>query len=181
MLSRLIFSFLKSASGRGGVVTPVDPAANLPKQESRRAGVRGETLAYWYLRRHRYRPIARNFTSPNVDGEIDFIGFDGPILAFVEVKYRAGSEPWKPRPEDAVDQTKRRNLLRITRNFLAFRKVDPSAARFDVLTIEPRTASKPVFHLHKAVFGMDTASAANPHEYTVRHGNLSMSAQISSA
>lgn len=146
------------------MLAPADPAASLPKQESRRAGVRGETLAYWYLRCYKYRPVARNYTSPHIAGEIDFIGYDGPILAFVEVKYRAGANPWKPRPEEAVDQTKRRNLLRIARNFLALRKLDPSAARFDVLTIESRPASKPVFHLHKAAFGLDNASAANPRE-----------------
>ena len=161
MLSRLIFSFLKSASGRGGMIAPLDPSSSLPKHEPRRAGIRGETLAYWYLRRHKYRPVARNYTSPNVGGEIDFIGYDGPTLAFVEVKYRAGVDPWKPRPEDAVDQVKRRNSLRIARNFLAFRKLDPSRARFDVLTIESRPASKPVFHLHKAAFASDAAPAAD--------------------
>lgn len=146
------------------MIAPLDPAARLARQESRRAGVRGETLAYWYLRRYKYRPVARNYTSPNIAGEIDFIGYDGPILAFVEVKYRAGAEPWKPRPEDAVDHTKRCNLLRIARNFLAFRKLDPSAARFDVLTIESRPASNPVLRLHKGAFGLDTGSAANPRE-----------------
>jgi putative endonuclease len=161
MFSRLIFSFLRSASGRGRMIAPLDPAASLPKKETRRAGVRGETLAYWYLRRHKYRAVARNYTSPNVSGEIDFIGYDGPILAFVEVKYRAGAEPWKPRPEDAVDQAKRRNLLRIAHNFLAFRKVDPSRARFDVLTIESRPASNPAFHLHKAAFAVDATPAAD--------------------
>ena len=155
MLSRLIFSFLKSASGRGRMIAPLDPSASLPRKDSRRAGVRGETLASWYLRRHKYRPVARNYTSPNVPREFDFIGYDGPALAFVEVKYRAGADPRKPRPEDAVDQAKRRNLLRIARNFLAVRKLDPSSARFEVLTIEARPASKPVFHLHKAAFAVD--------------------------
>jgi putative endonuclease len=159
MLSRLIFSFLTSSSVRKGMVAPLDASAALPKHESRRAGVRGETLAYWYLRRHKFHPVARNYTSPNVAGEIDFIGYDGPVLAFVEVKYRAGADPWKPRPEDAVDQAKRRNLLRIARNFLAFRKVDPLHARFDVLTIESRPASKPVFSLHKAAFSFDMTTS----------------------
>lgn len=157
MFSRLIFSFLRSASGRGGMIAPLDPSASLPKKETRRAGVRGETLAYWYLRRHKYCPMAKNCTSPNVPGEIDFIGYDGPVLAFVEEKYRAGADPWRPRPEDAVDQAKRRNLLRIAHNFLAFRKLEPSRARFDVLTIEARPASKPVFHLHKAAFTTEAA------------------------
>jgi putative endonuclease len=159
MLSRLIFSFLRSASGRAGMIAPLDPSAGLPKKVSRRTGVRGETLAYWYLRRHKFRPVAKNYTSPNVAGEIDFIGYDGPVLAFVEVKYRAGAEPWKPRPEDAVDPTRRRNLLRIAHKFLAFRKLDPSRVRFDVLTIEARPASKPVFHHHKAAFAFTTEAA----------------------
>jgi Holliday junction resolvase-like predicted endonuclease len=167
MLSRLISSFLKSASGRAGMIAPLDPSASLPKKESRRAGVRGETLAYLYLRRHKFRPVAKNYTSPNVPGEIDFIGYDGPVLAFVEVKYHAGADPWKPRPEDAVDQAKRRNLLRIAHNFLAFRKLDPSRARFDVLTIEARPASIPVFHLHKAAFAVDAAPTAQ-HEASSR-------------
>jgi putative endonuclease len=141
------------------MVTPVELSGNLPKHQSRRAGIRGETLAYWYLRRHKYRPLARNYTSPNISGEIDFIGYDGPMLAFVEVKFRAGADPWKPHPEDAVDQAKRRNLVHIARNFLAFRKLDPLRARFDVLTIESRSASKPMFHLHKGAFAMDATPA----------------------
>ena len=74
-----------------------------PKLQARRTGVRGETYAYWYLRRHGYVLVARNFTSPGMKGEIDMVGYDGPVLAFVEVKTRsatlaspAGRRPKKP-------------------------------------------------------------------------------------
>ncbi len=49
----------------------------------------GRRYAYWYLRRHGYVFVARNFTVPGVKGEIDLIGYDGPVLAFVEVKTRS--------------------------------------------------------------------------------------------
>ena len=61
---------------------------------ARRTGIRGETFAYWYLRRHGYIIIARNFTVPGMKGEIDLVGYDGAVLAFIEVKTRTG----KPAP-----------------------------------------------------------------------------------
>ena len=38
-----------------------------------------------------YMMIARNFTVPGVKGEIDLIGYDGAVLAFVEVKTRTSA------------------------------------------------------------------------------------------
>ncbi len=34
------------------------------KHVARRTGIRGETYVYWYLRRHGYVFVARNFTPP---------------------------------------------------------------------------------------------------------------------
>ena len=65
----------------------------------RRTGIRGETYAYWYLRRHGYTGVARNFRSPSVKGEIDLVGYDGKVLAFVEVKTRSADDPDRPDPE----------------------------------------------------------------------------------
>jgi putative endonuclease len=54
-------------------------------------GRRGEEAAYFYfyLRRHGYTMVARNFRSPNRRGEIDLIGWHKDTLCFVEVKTRA--------------------------------------------------------------------------------------------
>jgi Holliday junction resolvase-like predicted endonuclease len=59
------------------------------KQDTRQRGVRGETFAYWYLRRHGYVFVARNYVPPDVTGEIDLIGYDREALVFVEERMRA--------------------------------------------------------------------------------------------
>jgi len=122
------------------------------KQRARRTGVRGETYAYWYLRRHGYIVVARNYMRSGTKGEIDLVGYDGPVLAFVEVKTRAATKAGEPRPEDAVDEDKRRYLARMARQFLRARRVDSASCRFDVLAIETRPGSRPAVRLHKGAF-----------------------------
>jgi putative endonuclease len=58
------------------------------KQRARQTGVRGETYAYWYLRRRGYILVSRNFTSPGIQGEIAMVGYDGSVLACIEMKTR---------------------------------------------------------------------------------------------
>ena len=152
MLGWLMFALVDFAA-RKGLADPATEGA--AKQKARRTGIRGETYAYWYLRRQGYTLVARNFTAPGIKGEIDMVGYDGPVLAFVEVKTRVASDPNLPRPEDAVNWEKRRNLTRMARQFLRARRVDSSACRFDVLAIETRAGSKPIVRLHKAAFGAD--------------------------
>jgi putative endonuclease len=82
----------------------------------RRTGVRGETFAYWYLRRHGYTIVARNFTATGYKGEIDLIGYDGSVLAFVEVKTRTGDSAKENVPEDAVTADKRHHLTSFCRS-----------------------------------------------------------------
>lgn len=126
-----------------------EPSAT--KEQARRTGIRGETLAYWYLRRHGYVFIAKNYTAPGIKGEIDLIGYDGPVLAFVEVKTKT-SGTGGGLPEDRVTQEKRRRLVRMARHFLADRRIAECACRFDVLAIESRPGSRPVLRLHKDAF-----------------------------
>src|SRR5579863_5439122 len=120
-------------AARKGLQTPAehnsDPKSE--KHQARRTGVRGETYAYWYLRRHGYVVVARSFMSPGMKGEIDLVGYDGRILAFVEVKTRSNETPAHtgkpaqlPTPEQAVNFEKRRNLKRMARQFLRARHVD---------------------------------------------------------
>src|SRR5271168_5610508 len=89
MLGRLMFAIVDFAA-RKGLSEPgaSDDAEDTARHRARRTGVRGETYAYWYLRRHGYVLVARNFTSPGLKGEIDMVGYDGATLAFVEVKTR---------------------------------------------------------------------------------------------
>ena len=55
--------------------------------------MKGETFAYWYLRRNGYVMVARNYTAQPMKGEIDLVGWDGAVLAFVEVKREPGRKP----------------------------------------------------------------------------------------
>ncbi len=150
MLPELMFSILNFAASKGlAEEQSLEPSA---KQRARKAGVRGETYAYWYLRREGYLVIARNFTSPGIKGELDVVAYDGPVLAFVEMKTRAAAEPGHPRPEDSMNQEKRRNLARMARQFLRARRLNHTPWRFDVLAIETRVGQRPTVRLHKSAF-----------------------------
>jgi putative endonuclease len=151
IFSSLIFGMVDWAARKGLATTP--PRDGEERRQSRHLmGVRGETFAYWYLRRHGYVIVCRNFRAPGVKGEIDLIGFDGPILAFVEVKTRTSKPALSGLPEDAVTTDKRRFLARMARQFLMDRRLDGVNWRYDVLAIESRAGNRPVVRLHKGAF-----------------------------
>jgi putative endonuclease len=164
MIARMMFAFVDFAARKGlaDAAKPADAVAqshdaggepaNVKKTRARRTGVRGETYAYWYLRRHGYVLVARNFRSPAVKGEIDMVGYDGKVLAFVEVKTRVTGERELPSPEVAVTAEKRHALARIARQFLRARRAESAAYRFDVLAIESRIGQRPTVRLHKGAF-----------------------------
>jgi putative endonuclease len=155
LLSRLIFG-LVDFSARGGLAETPDSSTRLTaRQSARRRGIRGETYAYWYLRRNGYVLIARNYTASGFHGEIDLIGYDGPVLAFVEVKTRTGDDSVRGRPEEAVTPEKRRRLVRMARQFLAERRIPEAACRFDVLAIENHSGRPPAVRLHKGAFSAE--------------------------
>jgi putative endonuclease len=155
MIARLMFAIVDFAARKGLAEAEQGESA---KEQARRTGIRGETYAYWYLRRHGYVLVARNYRSPGMKGEIDMVGYDGQVLAFVEVKTRsadAQKDPAKPqaRPEEAVNWEKRRNLTRMARQFLRARRIESAECRFDVMAIENRTGARPEVRLHKGAFG----------------------------
>jgi putative endonuclease len=138
----------------GGDASPADEKNKL----ARHAGVRGETFAYWYLRRHGYVIVARNFTVGGMHGELDLVGYDGKVLAFVEVKLRTMGEEGvavgvrRALPEDAITPGKKRAVVRMAKNFMATWRMRDVPYRFDVLAIESRPGEKPVVRLHKDAF-----------------------------
>ena len=112
IVSRVMFGLVNFAA-RKGISDADSPGLSetLRPVRAQRTGVRGETFAYWYLRRHGYVFVARNYKVPGMKGEIDLIGYDGEILAFVEVKTRACDDKSAGLPEDAVNAAKR-NVIR---------------------------------------------------------------------
>lgn len=121
---------------------------------ARRTGMRGETYAYWYLRRRGYVFVARNFMPRRAKGEIDLIGYDGATLAFVEVRTRTvgDGDALTALPELSVTTDKQRVVVRTARWFLAERHVGECPCRFDVLAIDKRPGMAPVVRLHKDAF-----------------------------
>lgn len=162
MLSRLMFATLRFRARRGLTARPSaegELSSVAAKKAARGTGIHGETYAYWYLRRCGYIPIARNFMLPGMKGEIDIVAYDGTTLAFVEVKTRVlheGTASEHPAPEAAVDGAKRRNLVRMAKQFLRLRRIEPASYRFDVVAIECRDGTEPQVRLHKAAFPSGT-------------------------
>ena len=86
----------------------------LRKQSSSEAphillGREGEDIAARHLRACGYKILRRNFRAPH-GGEVDIVCRHGKELVFVEVKTRSSEE--FGRPFDAVDQKKRRLIIR---------------------------------------------------------------------
>lgn len=128
---------------------------------ARKTGVRGETFAYWYLRKNGYVIVSRNFMVPGMKGEIDLAGYDGKVLAFIEVKTRTSDadeivKPGERRvlPEDAMTPAKRHSIVRMARMFMVEWRLKNCDCRFDVLAIESQPGKYPAVRLHKDCFGI---------------------------
>jgi len=152
ILARAMFGLVNWAARKGLTELPAVPARTAEKHRARRTGVRGETYAYWYLRRNGYVMIARNYTVRGVKGEIDLVGYDGETLAFVEVKTRTSPRDEFGSPEDAVTIEKQRHLSRMARQFLREYHRVGAPFRFDVLAIEAPPGRRPIVRLHKGAF-----------------------------
>ena len=97
-----------------------------------RAGRRAERKARRHLEHHGLTTIAQNFSRPY--GEIDLVMRDGPVLVFVEVRYR-GPGSWLDGLQ-SVDLEKRRRLTRTAEAFLdSHPEYEDDATRFDVVSV----------------------------------------------
>jgi putative endonuclease len=162
LFSRLIFYAVHFAARKGlrenadESADSADPGASAviaAKLRARQTGIRGETYAYWYLRRHGYIFIARNFTPRSSKGELDMVGYDGATLAFVEVRTRTlRDDSLTALPELSVTPGKQHVLVRTALYFLSERHVPEGPLRFDVLAIDNAPGHPPVVRLHKDAF-----------------------------
>ena len=153
ILARAMFGLVNWAARKGLAESSVPQARTAAAgRKARRTGVRGETYAYWYLRRNGYVMIARNFTYRGVKGEIDLVGYDGETLAFVEVKTRTSTSGDFGSPEDAVTAGKQQHLSRMARQFVREYRASGAPFRFDILAIEAPRGQRPVVRLHKGAF-----------------------------
>jgi putative endonuclease len=151
LISHAIFQLIHWAA-RKGLRDDHDNSANPRKHTARRTGIRGETYAYWYLRRHGYVFVARNYSPRTIKGELDLVGYDGATLAFVEVRTRTLREDLTALPELSITTDKQRIVARTAQLFLAERHVRECPCRFDVLAIDNHPGQAPKVRLHKDAF-----------------------------
>jgi putative endonuclease len=149
LFSRAIFQLVRWAARKG---LRDDPDPDHRKHAARRTGIRGETYAYWYLRRHGYIFVARNYSPRGLKGELDLVGYDGETLAFVEVRTRTLREDLTALPELSITTDKQRVVARTAQRFLDERHVSNCPCRFDVLAIDNHPGHAPAVRLHKDAF-----------------------------
>ncbi|MFC0508531.1 YraN family protein [Micromonospora costi] len=110
-------------------------------------GAYGERCAVRHLIETGLRPVARNWRCAT--GEIDVIAWDGPVLAFCEVKTRRGGEFGSP--AEAVVPAKARRLRVLAARWLAETGTTAEEIRFDVLSVRlPAAGPARVEHLKGA-------------------------------
>jgi putative endonuclease len=135
VFARLIYAVLvqrekKCARASGGL----PPWKLSPGKNSHLGtGRHGETLAYWYLRRNGYTMVARNRRRKAGSGELDMVGWDGPVLAFIEVKTRTSDEAGPP--EAALQPGQQERIVRAARDYMRRLKARPASFRFDVASV----------------------------------------------
>ena len=151
LFARAMFGLVSWAARRSGLRAGALREGTEELRQRRRTGLRGETFAYWYLRQLGYIVVRRNYRVPHRHGEIDLIGWDGPVLAFVEVKTRTTATGGPP--EEAMDRAKQQEIVGMARDYLRRAKLSDTRCRFDVVAIEAKAGAAPVVRLHKGAFG----------------------------
>jgi putative endonuclease len=91
----------------------------------------GEDQAARYLVRRGWRILARNYRFGR--REVDLVVRKGRIVAFVEVKTRAGTGFGSP--QEAITRLKRREIEAVATQFLACHRLFDAEVRFDAVGI----------------------------------------------
>lgn len=102
-------------------------------------GILGERVAERHLQERGYRVLQRNYRFGR--REIDLIVSRGDLVAFVEVKTRAG--PGYGHPLEAITARKRREIERVARRWQARHGRPGTSYRFDAIGITVRTTGAP--------------------------------------
>jgi putative endonuclease len=92
-------------------------------------GVRGEFEALFYLRSLGYTVVERRWRSPELNGDLDLVAWEGDALCFVEVKTRTARD--RTPAALAIDGPKRTMLQKMAASYM---RSLPEQYRRDTLT-----------------------------------------------
>ncbi len=103
-------------------------------------GERGELEALFFLRRQGYIVTARRWRTPELNGDLDLVAWDGDTLCFIEVKSRSQRDHTPAAL--AIDEAKRRILSQMAREYLRrlprptrLREAEHVLTRFDFVSV----------------------------------------------
>jgi len=112
-------------------------------------GERGERAAEQYLKRLRYKIVARGARQGR--GELDLVAVDGRTIVFVEVKTRQSDQAGTP--AEAVDLAKQEKLTRLALAYLKRHDLLEYSSRFDVVAVTwPEDTKHPTIEHIKNAF-----------------------------
>ena len=103
-------------------------------------GDRGERMAAEYLERAGWTILARNFRLGH--REIDLVARRGEVVAFVEVKTRAGLG--YGHPLEAITALKRREIQRVAQVWVERHGRDGDVYRYDAVAVLIHAGAEPV-------------------------------------
>lgn len=118
--------------------------------EQQKFGQKSESLAARHLREQGYDIIIQNYRTKM--GEIDIVAKEGGALVFVEVKARKSAKYGDPKW--AITRAKQRKISMAALHYLKATGQSGVKARFDVLTIQPDQAGKPVVEIVRNAFNL---------------------------
>lgn len=133
ILAHAVYTILIRKEKKRAKVLKGLPPTTLGKDGHLETGRHGETLVYWYLRRNGYTIVARNRRGSGGAGELDMVGWDGPVLAFIEVKTRTSEEAGPP--EASLQTSQQERIARAAHRYIQRLKVAPASFRFDVASV----------------------------------------------
>lgn len=142
---------------------------------NRKIGNLGERRAKWYLIKHGYRILERNYEANGA--EIDIIARKKNITAFIEVKARNVKHLGfrEERPASAVTPDKQRKIIRAARYYGRSKPFD-GRMRYDIIEVYLEDGKrgpkvKEIKHI-KSAFNLDTAYDASYYYKRKKEGSV---------
>lgn len=120
--------------------------------DNKQTGKLGEDIAVQYLRKKRYRILARNWH--NKWGEIDIVAKKKKRIVFVEVKTLQRKTDMPPNflPEDQINNKKKRQLVKMAQIYLLNNKIPlETPHQIDVIAIELIVGEPKIRHLENVL------------------------------